>query len=472
MTLIHRLSSCLVTFFFLLIQACSTPPLLYEQSGNVTFNRGISSIIQQFNLKANIGIEIRSISSNKTLFSLNKNQLLTPASNVKIFTTAIGLNNLGPDYKYVTQILAHDKNMSIRGTGDPSFSLAQLDSLANLISQKTELIDTLYLDDSYFENIHYGNGWMWDEGSWEYSAPISALNVNQNCVKFIYSPNGLGKPVHVSTEPNTKFISVLNESITVNDTIDFQPFNIERDWKNQSNLFEITGELFVSSSQYTVRRNIFDPTLYTGTLLKEMLNRKGVKIGEIRKGQLKNGELTFEHQSDSLYKILTKMMYESQNLIAESVLKTVGVSRDTIGSSESGINNLKSFLADLSTHANIDTSNLRIVDGSGLSRYNLVSPSQIVDLLIEMKYHQYGNYFMNTFPHGGQKKSTLEERLISEGDKIIAKTGSISGVSTLSGYANSKKHGPLAFSIMMNGFVGSSYPYKKLQDQICKWLVN
>lgn len=456
----------------LFVQACTTSPIFYNQTGTIGFSRKLSNLLQQSNLNANIGIEIKSIETGKTLFGLNKDQLLTPASNVKIFTTAAALNKLGPEYQFSTFITNRGNNLCIQGMGDPSFTLSHLDSLTDLIATRFNSIDTLFLDDSYFENLQYGNGWMWDEGSWAYSAPIGALSINENCIDFITSPNSIGKPVRIHPEPNTDYITILNESIMVNDSVNYVPFKIERDWMSQTNVFKISGELLLGSIRDTIRQNIYDPTLFTGTLFKEMLHNKGVKIHQLKKGQLSESELLYEHQSDSLSQIISFMMKESHNLTAEAILKTIGKSENEVGRAEDGIKYLKTFLATLQYDSKIDTSNIRIVDGSGLSRYNLVSPAQVVTILCEMYNHQFSQYFIKSFPHGGQEETTLENRLKNEGMKIIAKTGSISGVSTLSGYAISPKHGPLAFSIMMNGFVGTSAPYKKLQDQICQFLVN
>lgn len=111
------------------------------------------------------------------------------------------------------------------------------------------------------------------------------------------------------------------------------------------------------------------------------------------------------------------------------------------------------------------------MDGCGMSRYNLVNAKQFVDVLSLMSNHIHKDYFLNSFPIGGTKESTLAKRLKNTNGKIRAETGTMSGVSSLSGYAFSPKYGPLAFSILINGYVGSSAPYRQLQYRICKWLV-
>lgn len=469
-TRIQKTIAISVAIFFH-ISCVSHPPILYEQTGNIRFKKKISKLIHDSNLSVNMGIEIRSIATGETLYGMNNDQLLTPASNVKIFTTASALNTLGPNYQFLTQITENGKNICLRGTGDPNLSLMHLDSLAQLVSAKYQSIDSLFLDDTYFDDFHYGNGWMWDEGSWEYSAPVGALSLQGNCVEIIYKPGKINQPVPLNFNPTSIFYTVENSAITVEDTIDYQPFKIERDWVKQSNTFFISGELLRYSKPDTIKRNIVNPTFFTGTIFKEMLHDKGAQVQHIKKGQLLNGRILFDHRSDSLFYLTRQMMHDSDNLIAEILLKSLGNPKDESGSWKSGINTLKSFLANLPNENKIDTSKIRIADGSGLSRYNLASPSQFVNVLDAMYHHKYRNFYLHSFPLGGEKNSTLEERLINTGNKIRAKTGSLSGVSTLSGYAFSDKFGPLAFSIMMNGYVGSPKPYQDLQDKICEWLI-
>ena len=162
------------------------------------------------------------------------------------------------------------------------------------------------------------------------------------------------------------------------------------------------------------------------------------------------------------------MMHNSKNLTSELLIKYIGITDSTIGNWENGIRKVKTYLHD---EVKIDTSALRIADGSGLSRYNLLSASQIVKLLAHIHGQNNGDVYVNTLPNGNEKNSRLEGRLLQTQDKIFAKTGSLSGVSCLSGYAFSSDHGPMAFSILVNGFVGSIKPHRKFQDELCTWLV-
>jgi|TARA_B110000196_G_scaffold189237_1_gene162025 PBP4 family serine-type D-alanyl-D-alanine carboxypeptidase len=456
----------------ILILCCTSLLLSCSSTSLFPFNipkNQIDKIIKNNQSKASISIKIVSLSDESTLYELNSEKLMTPASNLKLITAAASLHFLGTNYSYKTYVGYKDKDLILIGNGDPTLSIQTLDSLSNIVSKKIKKVNTLFLDATSMDSIKYGQGWMWDEGSEEFSAPIGALTLNNNCINIEYSPGKPGEPATINIQPNTQYISISNQSSTVDDTINFKKLEINRDWLNQTNNFTISGEIFIETTVDTIKKNISNPTLFTGTVFKEFLNNAGLQINNIEIGATKETIDTIaEHTSDSLKHILKSIMYESDNLSSELLIKTIGRDKNSLGTSESGLKMIKIFLAD---DVGVDTSEIRIVDGSGLSRYNLLSTEQIVQLLIYMNKTDLKSSFIEVLPHGGEKGSRLEDRLITSGEKIHAKTGSISGVSSLSGYALSPKYGPLAFSIIINGFVGSPYEYRQIQDQICEWMI-
>ena len=449
----------LITFNFF----CTPPPIGFENSGDSSIINKINRIIHDSGLDANFSIKVLELTNGNTLYSLNSKKLLMPASNNKIYTCAAAIHYLGKGYQFETSIFKKDNNLYIVGGGDPDLAIRDLDSLASAIKNKISRVDTLFVVENFMDSLNYGNGWMWDEGSWSYAAPVGPLTVNKNCVDFYITPGDENKPVQVKTFPTTDFIKYINQSITKNDTVDFKKIKIERDWLGQTNVFIISGNVSDTASVDTFQRNIFDPGLFTATVFKEQLENKGVSVKTILKTKKgSSGSLIAKHKSDSLLFSVKNMMYESYNLAAELFTKAVSSEHTLPGNWQSGLNLIKSFLAD---SAKIDTSKLKLADGSGVSRYTLTSTEQIVDLLSYMYKSEYSDDFLLTFPYGGTKTS-LKKRLIKTDNYIIAKTGHLSGTSNLSGYIFSKKHGPLAFSIFMNGFIGKPKRYQNLQDKI------
>ncbi|MBN4080907.1 D-alanyl-D-alanine carboxypeptidase/D-alanyl-D-alanine-endopeptidase, partial [Caldithrix abyssi] len=376
------------------------------------------------------------------------NSLFNPASNNKIYTCTAALAILDTNYTFKTEVYQDKETLYLIGGGDPDLSLDELDSLAKVTSSSVKNIKKLVLDDTRLDSILYGEGWMWDEGAWRYAAEISALSVNDNCVDLIVKPGKKGEPAIVTINPVSEYYQVINLSLTVDDTTGFQKFEIDRDWKNQTNRFTIVGNIMGTNSTDTIYRNIHNPSLYTGTLFRESLENNGVLVSQIDRGQRPpSAQLIGIHQSKSLPYTLKNLMVESDNLTAELLVKTIGFeSTQAQGNWENGLLAVKSFLND---EVGIDTTMFSLKDGSGVSRYNYSSPNQFIQLL-SWAYNtpSIRDNFLATLPIGGQN-GTLKDRNLSS--NVHAKTGSLSGVSSLSGYVFTQSGETIAFSILMNG---------------------
>ncbi|MEA1882823.1 MAG: D-alanyl-D-alanine carboxypeptidase/D-alanyl-D-alanine-endopeptidase [Candidatus Marinimicrobia bacterium] len=450
-----------------LFSACTHSPSIYRSKGNLSVKSKINGLIESSGLSTNLGIKVVSLKTGNTLYELNANSLFNPASNNKLYTHAAALAIIDTSYTYSTKVFKEGNSLFLVGGGDPDLTLSTLDSLGDIISKSKSEFDSLILDDSFHDAQRFGEGWMWDEGSEWYSAQISGLSVNDNCVDFFVSPGALGQPVKMNTSPNTNYIHVTNDSKTVADTTGFVPFKIDRDWKGQTNEFSISGFLLDTTSTDTFYRNVDDPTLFTGTVFQEMLQSKGMSIPIMEKGILPEGaELIATHRSESMINSLENLMGESDNLTAELTLKLIG--REQTGHQgnwDSGLTAIKTFLQN---DIHIDTTRFRLADGSGVSRYNYSSPNHFIQLLTwAYESPTIRDNFIQTLPRGG-KDGTLEDRTLPA--TVFAKTGSLSGVTSLSGYVFTQSEEPIVFSILMNGFAGSSTPYRKLQDQIVTYL--
>jgi D-alanyl-D-alanine carboxypeptidase/D-alanyl-D-alanine-endopeptidase (penicillin-binding protein 4) len=430
----------------------------------------INKIIESSGIDLNMGIKIVSLENNKTLYAYNSQKLLMPASTNKLYTCAAALHYLGNNHTFKTRVLKNKNNLVLKGGGDPDLTINQLDSLAITVSKNIKKVDTLYLDDTLLDSLNYGEGWMWDEGPWWYAAPIGALSVNDNCIDFYVEPGDIGSPADISYFPETSYITFENNSITVNDTLDFNKLEIDRDWVTSGNNFSVSGEIIDTTKRDTLYRNIYDPSLFSGTIFRQLLNEHGIIVKQLsRKTQdlTDYKELTI-HYSDSLIVSAKNLMNESDNLTAELFVKTIGALDTLPGTWEAGLDSVKSFLAE---QVKIDTSNIRLADGSGVSRYTLTNSDQLISLLSWVYNSKHKNDFISTLPGGGWPKSTLEKRLIEEGGRVRAKTGGLSGARNLAGYIDSPKYGTVAFSILMNGYIGSSSKHRYVQNQIVKTII-
>ena len=158
-------------------------------------------------------------------------------------------------------------------------------------------------------------------------------------------------------------------------------------------------------------------------------------------------------------------MNKSDNLTAELLIKTIGKLDTTMGNWKIGLDSVKSFLAN---EIQIDTTKMRLADGSGVSRYNLTNADQIILLLNWIYKSELKQAFLSTLSDGSASKSTLRKRFEKEGEMVKLKTGHLSGTSNLSGYIFNKKRGPVAISIIMNGYNEPHTKYRHVQNQIVK----
>ncbi len=453
-------------FLILIFTACVRTPQLYRESGNYRIRSAIHRVIDKSGLSTNLGIKIVSLNTKEILYELNAHSLFNPASNNKLFTCISALALLDTGYTFTTSVYRDNNNIYLVGGGDPDLTLNSLDSLARITSTHLDHIDTLFLDESMLDTIRFGEGWMWDEGPWKYAAQISALSVNDNCIDFFVSPGNISEPVRYTLNPKTDYIEITNQSKTVNDTIDYVDFKIDRDWANRINHFTITGMVMDTAATDTFSKNIEDPASFTGNVFKEMLINNGatVKAGA-KKKYPGGGKILTYHTSTSLIYSLQNLMKESDNLTAELLVKIIGQQTlDTVGTWQNGLATIKTFLND---EVGLDTTSLNLVDGSGVSRYNYSSPDHFIQILSWAYSNDHiRNNLLSTLPIGGWD-GTLKDRMNGNiGNRIYAKTGTLSGVSCLSGYVFTKTGEPLAFSIMMNGYVQKAKPYRNLQDKI------
>ena len=485
---------CYQLLVMIFLFSCSKAPTLINVKGHKKVLDNITTIIQESGLQTNLGIKIVDLESDEIIYEWNAQALFNPASNNKLYTCIAALAILDSNQTFSTSVYQDTAALYLVGGGDPHLTLEQLDTMARTISDTMKLhlgrdywfqnnrvrlrtidlakkLNYLILDDSMLDGVPYGPGWMWDEGSWWYAAQISALSINENCVDFYVTPGITGQPVLIKTNPVTDFISITNQSKTVNDTTNFKELKIERDWKKQTNSFTITGNVMDTASTDTFQRNVHDPTLYSGTVFAEMLQNRGININHVIKAPLSPGAIKLaEHRSRPVNHALTEFMKRSENLTAELLVKHIGaVVYDTVGTWNNGLLSIKTFLHD---SVGIDTNTFSLSDGSGVSRYNYSSPDHFIKLLTWAYNNKpVRDKFLNTFPIGGWD-GTLEDRMQNEESvaKIIAKTGTLSGVSCLSGYIFTTRGDPLAFSILMNGYVDEAKLFRSLQDKIVNTL--
>ena len=435
-----------------------------------------------------LGIEVVQLGTGKLLYERNANKLLTPASNTKLFSTALALTRLGPDYRIPTRIFSDrppdgtgriDGDLIIEGLGDPSMSfetipyqkdappanpLAAIETFADqLVARGIRSISgNVVGDDSAFPADWFPPGWGVDDPVWDYGAPVSALCLGSNSMKLDLSPGArAGDAAMIAIKPPLEYFVVDNRVRT--GAGGDRRLDVRRPGGRE---LKISGNI---SGPVTLWLAVDDPALYAATALYDALTRRGIAVAGHPAARHRSegngpvaltGPMLAERMSPPLVELLRVTDKVSQNLWAELMLRQVARVRTGDGSRKAGLDELKAFLKEIGV---ADTDYV-FEDGSGLSRMTLVKPDAVVRLLRFMRNSPRSAEWASLLPVGGED-GTLSGRFHKDpaARNIHAKTGSLSHVNALSGYADSGTYGEIVFSIIVNH---TSAPASDIRDFI------
>ncbi|MCS6953811.1 MAG: D-alanyl-D-alanine carboxypeptidase/D-alanyl-D-alanine-endopeptidase [Bryobacterales bacterium] len=441
------------------------------------------------------GIRVADAATAETLFEKNADHLFVPASNVKLFTTALALVKLGPEFRFETRVLAEtapDPSGRLRGDlrlvggGDPSLSgrdypyrkgpvtgdpLRGLEELADeIVARGIRVVDgDIVGDDSLYPWEPYPEGWTQGDALWDYGAPVSALTLNDNMMWLTLHPGAKpGWPAVVSLRPAVEYYVVHNHTVTrerAEDRVAIARLPGTRELR-------IWGEIGLRDPERTFELAVDDPARYAAAALADALLRRGVVIRGVPRAQHRPdsvataGSAFFElarRSSPPLAEMLKVVNKESQNLHAELLLRAVGRACRGSATRRAGLEEMQAWLK----QAGVASDAVRLEDGSGLSRRNLATPRAIAQLLVYMYNGGYRAAWLESLPVGGED-GTLEHRFegAAEGRRIRAKTGTLARASALAGYAATPSGRLLAFAILVNHHAAPTSEVRRLIDRI------
>jgi D-alanyl-D-alanine carboxypeptidase/D-alanyl-D-alanine-endopeptidase (penicillin-binding protein 4) len=444
------------------------------------------------------GIQLVDLDSGATLFQSNPNRLFVPASNTKLFTTALALMRLGPDYRFHTSIRAAAApdtsgriagELRLVGGGDPMLSaravpyqkgpalgdpLQAIDALAEQVfSSGVRRIDgDIVGDDTAYVWAPYPEGWVQDDTVWDFGAPVSALAVNDNVFSLALRANGSTRRTPaLSLSPALEYYFIDNR-VRTGPGLENKVYVDRLPGSRQLRLWGTMSSDPASSTSLLLA--IDDPALYAACALAGALTRRGIAISgrpvalhrfanQTEAPPAPTGLGLARRDSPPLIELLRIIDKVSQNLHAEMVLREVARVRKGTGSREAGLEEAGAFYSEIG----LADTQYRFLDGSGLSPGGLVAPAAVVKLLGAMYRSQYRDVWISLLPLGGED-GTLATRFegSSEARRIHAKTGTLSHVAALSGYADSRSRGWLAFSILVNNFNAPGAEIRALIDKI------
>jgi D-alanyl-D-alanine carboxypeptidase/D-alanyl-D-alanine-endopeptidase (penicillin-binding protein 4) len=412
--------------------------------------------------KTQLGVEVYSLTKQESLFSLQPNAPLSPASVVKLLTALVSLKRLGPDFTYKTEAYISGTregstlkgDLYLKGSGDPSLVTERLFLLANDIVRTgiTQITGNIKIDDWTFDQVKFDEARIPTNTDRPYNAPVGGMSFNYNTTTVYFRPGDrVGDPPRIFIEPDTGYVRVRNEAKTSARGTAYG-LVASRVVTGAGNTIVVRGKIPLGIAEQRSYFNITDPVVYAGSALRWLLGLRGVRVTgtSIEHERVPaNAQKIAELESLPMREIVMLMNKFSNNFIADTLVKTLGREiRGIPGTMEKGLQ----VVREESTRMGLNNAGFHVVSGSGLTRENRMSANHFIRLL-NAAYLDFDVLpeLLSSLPIAG-KDGTLRSRMKGTAayGRLRGKTGSIDGVAALAGVVQSRGGELLAFSVVMN----------------------
>jgi D-alanyl-D-alanine carboxypeptidase/D-alanyl-D-alanine-endopeptidase (penicillin-binding protein 4) len=422
------------------------------------------------------------LETESALFELNADKLMIPASTLKIITSATALEILRADYRFKSRIgytgdlLKTNElkgDLVVLGGGDPTLGseyFNHLESCRDFVKiwvQKInaagirKIIGNIILDGSLYDSEKTPPTWIWGDIGNYYGAGASALTCYDNLFRITFkSPKQAGERTEIiATYPKIEGLKFENEVVASDDKRDLAyVFGSPLD-KNRV----IRGTIPKDRKAFTIKAAVHQPEELLAKDILNQLAKDGIFIsGEVKFETTNKNQFQtiYIHESPKLEEIVKVLNYESINLFAEHLVMQIASEKTGMGNRKMGIEMIKEYWQS----KGIETGNLFMEDGSGLSHFNAISPAQISSILIFMAQKSKNReIFINSLPNAGSGTLSGFNTSFFPGNSLKAKSGSMTRVRCYAGYLHTDSDKKIAFTIMYNHFSGT---HSKLTKEI------
>ena len=415
---------------------------------------------------SDVSVAVYDLDDDSLVYAHRAQKMCRPASVLKLLTAGVALERLGVNYSICTTLgiseSATSRNLSLRGEMDPLFSEHDLDAMVASVGDSS-VVDTLFVDCSFMDSIYWGPGWSWDDTPWDFQPYMSPLMLNGGCVDVSVKPADKGAAPVVECKPVSSYYSVVNEAVSHDASCG--KLTILRDWLDNSNVIRVRGNCNGASGE---RMNMFRSEQFFVTVMCEKLAARGVDVKNVVYAVSPDSFALLHRTQRPILDVVDEALKESDNLCAEALTYHLGALYGHFPvSHKDGTTLIKGFL---DYHLKMPQ-RYDIADGSGLSLYTYIS----ADIMVQMLRHIYHNPIVYesvlrglpiagwTGTLKGRMAGTVAER------KIHAKTGTVTGICTLAGYAKASNGHTLAF-VIFNQSVMASRAARHWQNKVCELL--
>lgn len=423
-----------------------------------TYSAAIDKTIAQSDInKGAVSVSVKDAETGNVIYKLNDKQPTMPASTLKLITLGASLDTLGDDYEFSTKLYKTTNNdLYLKLGADPFLTSAGLNSLMEKAVKEKKITSPkiIYIDDYIFDKTEWGEGWQWDDDLNPLMPKFSSYNIDKNLLSIIISPTNPGSPAQIYT---TKFYPITFMNLVT--TGKENDIELNRNNSIAPNILNVSGTI---NKQITEEIPINNPKRYFILRLEDAIqSAKMDYYGGFpqKKSPATNVYLVAEIKHP-ISQAIKAILMDSNNFVAETVFKLAGAKFvNNTGSLQHSQEMLNAYFNKIG----IDAQDIKIVDGSGVSKNNIITANFMTDYLVKQSKNEA---LKNSMPTAGE--GTLKNRMLYFKDNLRAKTGTLSDVSGIAGYITSRSGKTYAFDIMINDPKTKSNDKKSLEEYIIR----
>ena len=422
------------------------------------FANAIDKTISQSEInKAGISISIKEVGSGKVIYEQNSQKPTMPASTLKILTLAASVDTLGKDYKFSTKLYKNTNNeLFLKLGADPFLTSSDLNRIFESAVKNKKIMSPkfIYVDDYVFDSTEWGEGWQWDDDLNPLMPKFSSYNIDKNLLNITIAPTTINAPANIFT---SKFypITFMNLVTTGNEN----NISISRNNSISPDIITIEGTVKKQETEFIP---INHPKRYFILRIEDAIrSAKMDYYGKFAQKKDPSTNVYLVAQADhDLQTAISAILKNSNNFVAETVFKLAGGKYvNNTGSLANSQKMLNNYFDKLS----LNYENIKIVDGSGVSKNNLMTTDFMTEFLSKQEVI---DTLKPELPTSGE--GTLKNRMLYFKDNLRAKTGTLSDVSAIAGYITSRTGRTYAFDIMINDPKSKSNDKKSLEEYVLR----